>query len=271
MSDERKISQDDLPALQRVLNVADAMEIPIVLVGAGARLLVMDWPFVLPSKRTTADWDFALEVTDWKTFERFRDALRHPHAEQGTSEHRVVIGATPIDLVPFGGVEHPNGEICWPRGKERMTVRGLSEALVFASERASAVPVAPLPLLAALKVIAFAERGQETDKDLRDLYFILTNYARCGNEDRIFDEFTDELGAGLPYDQAGPLLLGRDLARHAKPETLAYVRNELDRLPERLDLYANALLGRCLDEDQRERDLADLHALFAALRRGVGG
>ncbi len=271
MSDERKISQDDLPALQRVRSVADAMEIPIVLVGAGARLLVMDWPFALRSKRTTADWDFALEVPDWETFERFRSSLGQSRAERGASEHRVVIGATPIDLVPFGGVESPVGEICWPRGKERMAVWGLSEALEFASERSSAVPVAPLPLLAALKVIAFAERGSATDKDLRDLHFILTNYARCDNEDRIFDELGDELGAGLPYDQAGPLLLGRDLARHLKPETLARVCGELDRLPERLDLYANALLGRCLDEDQRERDLIDLHALFAALRRGVGG
>lgn len=270
MTDDRKISEDDLPVLQRVRSVADEMELPIVLVGAGARLLVMDWPFALPSKRTTADWDFALEVQNWETFERFRNALGHSRAEPGASEHRIVIGETPIDLVPFGGIESPTGEICWPRGKERMTVRGLSEALACASERASAVPVAPLPLLATLKIIAFAERGNATDKDLRDLYFILTNYARCGNEDRIFDELSDELVAGLPYDQAGPLLLGRDLAQRVKPETLARVRKELDRLPERLDLYANALLGRCLDEEQRERDLIDLHALFAALRRGVG-
>lgn len=35
MTDDRKISEDDLPVLQRVRSVADEMEIPIVLVGAG--------------------------------------------------------------------------------------------------------------------------------------------------------------------------------------------------------------------------------------------
>ena len=97
--------------------------------------------------------------------------------------------------------------------------------------------VASLPGLALLKLIAWSDRGRETNKDAADLYRLLKTYADAGNTDRIYDHEIDLLEA-VGFDMAleGAELLGRDVARICSRDALDQIRSviktahELERL-----------------------------------------
>src|SRR5262249_24487971 len=69
------IDKDHVEALIDLERIAHAHGIVVVMIGAGARLLLLDWKYHLPVRRTSEDWDFATRVRSWNQFERFRDAL----------------------------------------------------------------------------------------------------------------------------------------------------------------------------------------------------
>ena len=49
------------------------------------------------------------------------------------------------------------------------------------------VRVASLAGLALLKLVAWSDRGRETNKDAADLYRLFTAYADAGNTDRLYE------------------------------------------------------------------------------------
>jgi len=51
-------------ALHDLVAVADALGVPLLLIGAVARQLVFDEPYSLPTCRTTRDLDFGVRVPD---------------------------------------------------------------------------------------------------------------------------------------------------------------------------------------------------------------
>lgn len=68
-----------------------------------------------------------------------------------------------------------------------------------------------IPALTALKLLAWHERGLEEEKDARDFYFLLRNYYRAGNENRLYEEAQTVLeSAGFDVELAGATLLGYD-------------------------------------------------------------
>jgi predicted nucleotidyltransferase len=113
-----------------------------------------------------------------------------------------------------------------------MNVAGFEEALASAIsmeiEVGLTVRVASVPGLTLLKLIAWADRGRESNKDAADLYTLLTTYADAGNTDRLYDQEMDLLEA-VAYDMelAGTELLGRDVARICSPQALAQVQSLL--------------------------------------------
>jgi predicted nucleotidyltransferase len=90
----------DLYSLATGLNLAGSL----VVVGATARLLQLDWPCRLPPRRTTTDVDLVLQVRDWPEYRALMDrALAggfHPEREEHRLRHRD--RGTQIDLVPYG-------------------------------------------------------------------------------------------------------------------------------------------------------------------------
>lgn len=142
--------------------------------------------------------------------------------------------AYPLDLLPFGGVERPPNKIVWPPELSIvMNVAGYREALAAAQDVEVAtdfvVPVASLPGLAILKLLAWADRGIENPKDAVDLVTLLRWYGAAGNEDRLYGEEMSLLeGLGYNMDLAGPQLLGKDAARITATETRNQVLALLD-------------------------------------------
>lgn len=201
--------------------VAAPMGIAIVITGAFARDLHLQYRHGIDMQRKTEDIDFGLAVPDWTAFIALKDRLVATGAFQAsaTVAHRLRhCNGLPVDLVPFGNIETRSRTIAWPpRGDTVMDVFGYREALAAAhpimlpgnvSSR-----VVSLPGLALLKLICWQERHyQFPRKDAHDLQLILRHYLSAPNEARLWDEFMAwTLEESFEYELAGPRMLGHDM------------------------------------------------------------
>ena len=73
-----------------------------------------------------------------------------------------------------------------------MSVMGYAEALASALDvhavNGLIIRVVSIPALAALKLLAWDDRGLQDNKDAQDLLFLLQNYHEAGNSDRMYEE-----------------------------------------------------------------------------------
>jgi predicted nucleotidyltransferase len=166
---------DEREALRDFAVIASQNDVPIVLVGASARLLIFDSRYNIRSTRTTGDWDIAVQVVDWEEFDRLEKALtagKTPLFSKGRSMHRIRHNrGVEIDIIPFGGVEKEDGTIVWPQDDQQMNMLGFREvylnAELYDMGGGFVVPVATPPGLAVLKIFAYNDR--QRDDDIRDL------------------------------------------------------------------------------------------------------
>jgi predicted nucleotidyltransferase len=218
-----------------------------------ARDVILYHVFGLETGRATLDVDVAVAVDNWPEFERIKTRL----VETGkvtideNRPHRLFYRAiaegkrSPLDLLPFGGVERRPSEIAWPPDLSVvMNVAGYREALAAAEQvelRAGlVVRVASLPSLAVLKLFAWDDRGLEDARDALDFGALLHSYSEAGNEDRLYgDEMPLLEAVGYDVDLASARLLGKDAARIIGPATRVHVVALLDDLTRRERLAAD--------------------------------
>lgn len=201
--------------------------------GALARDLILSHVFGKETGRATRDVDLGIGIDEWSTLDALRQRLTetgHFSSRPGVA-HRLIYRPSdtpfgiPLDLLPFGGVEHANGTIAWPPGMEIvMNVAGFAEAraaaLMVEIADDLAVPVASLASLAILKLIAWRDRRMETPKDATDFLLIARHYADAGNLDRLYETETALLQAtNFDPDLAGAMLLGKDAATICEADT----------------------------------------------------
>ena len=185
-----------------------------VLIGAAALGCFLDVRW-----RGTADLDLTLAIS----LEEFLDERLIPGWRRDRSiEHRwFAPGGEAVDIIPAGPELLLRGEVQWPRTGHRMSLLGLR----LAFERGVPVPVAPdlavrvapVPVLAVLKIIAYQDRPAERERDLADLAYIFTGYEP---EDRFADDVID---LGMSYDEVGPFLLARTIAAMVNDAERAHV------------------------------------------------
>ncbi len=56
------IEKEHVEAIIDLERIARAQKITVMIIGAGARLLLLDWRHNLPARRTTMDWDLAVRM-----------------------------------------------------------------------------------------------------------------------------------------------------------------------------------------------------------------
>jgi len=224
--------------LQAVGTTCVQLDTAFVVAGATARDILMWHVHGIRPVRATRDVDVAVCAVSWPFHERLVDALvatgqfaRAPKHQQkllfdsGTQGFR-----TELDLVPFGPLEAPPGEIAWPpRGDFVLNVLGFQEAVDTALAVSIgvdiAVPVASLPALALLKLLAWKDRRARQNSDAYDLLFLLTHFHDAGNRERIWDVAPDLLERhGFQPELAAAGLLARDAKRIASPQTHEAIR-----------------------------------------------
>jgi predicted nucleotidyltransferase len=194
--------------------------------GALARDLILLHVFGKNTGRATRDVDLGICIDDWNRLDVLRAHLIQSgnFVVQTGIAHRLIYLPSesafgiPLDLLPYGPIERPDSTIAWPPGKDVvMNVAGFSEARASASMVQIAadlvVPVASLPSLAVLKLIAWHDRHRETPKDATDFLLIARYYADSGNLDRLYETESPLLQAtNFDPELAGAMLLGKDAA-----------------------------------------------------------
>jgi predicted nucleotidyltransferase len=203
-----------------------------VVAGATARDIVLWHVYGIRAERATRDVDVAVCVVSW---DAHRDLISRLEATglfklSGRVEHSMVfedasVGKpSPLDLVPFGPLEAPEGTIKWPKDKAEMNVLGFREAVDTALQvdigEGLTVPVVSLPALALLKLLAWQDRRTIRNTDAGDLLLVIRNYHDAGNKERIWEVATDLLEThNFDADLAAAALLGREARRIALPAT----------------------------------------------------
>ena len=269
-------------ALQAVETAARAAGSDWFVAGASARDWLLQGLYGIDTLRATRDVDFGIAVRDWEAFQRIRQAIAaggefepDPRAAHRLN-HRQVRGFH-IDLVPFGPLAGPGGEIAWPPDRAVvMDVTGFEEAfeaaLPITLEDNFIVRVASLPALAMMKLFAWRDRRHEAPhKDAWDLRLLLRSYEKAGNADRIYDEGAMALEE-FDASRAAARLLGRDVSALLRPGSRSALQSLLDaELPALVEQIAHVgAAGRIgqADLDEGER-AADAMALLTSFRAGL--
>src|ERR1019366_7652770 len=230
------------PATIRVLSavdyVASALNCPFFVAGATARDLMLVNVYGLRPGRATRDIDFGIAVKSWDEFQGLKERMiaTGEFAGDSKAQQRLVYTdratgfSIPVDLIPFRGVASANQMIAWPPDRDVvLNVAGFEEAwgssLPVEVEDGFTVRVASVPGLALLKLIAWADRGVQNNKDAADLYRLLATYSEAGNLDRLYDQESALLESVLfDLEIAGAELLGRDVARIYPAATMEQAR-----------------------------------------------
>jgi predicted nucleotidyltransferase len=263
--------------LAAAAQVAEREGVEFFVAGAAARDLVLEHGYGLKSRRATRDVDLACLIPDWDAYERFRAALAGTGAFAPVSgiAHRLTYrgGALTVDIVPFGGLEKPPGEIAWPPDfATRMGVTGFTDVhdhcIPVTVSSGVVVKVVSLPGFAILKLIAWSERKDQTKRDGADMGFLCRHYGPVCAYARLTGEDYDVLGLE-DYDvgRAGVRLLGRDMVALMRPGTRARVISALaaelaDPSGYRLAL---AIAGHAREEEDFNHALETLRLLRAGI------
>ena len=245
---DRPINPISLAAIRAVTDVADELGLKTFMVGATARIILLESVFGLPPSRATRDIDFAFAVKSWEQFQALKQRLASASSFEQLErvaqrlifkpegiDHRFV-----VDLIPFGGLEAEANMIAWPPDMSiMMNVAGYRDAHAAAVrvevEPGLVISLASIPGIAVLKIFAWIDRGREDPKDAIDLVTLLRQYHEAGNQDRVYADAVSALeDVGYDLELAGAWLLGRDASAMALPTT----KQQLERLfaaPERIE------------------------------------
>jgi predicted nucleotidyltransferase len=240
---DRPVEPITLSVIRKIHKASQALGFPVFLVGAMARIILLENIFGLSAGRATVDVDFAFALDNWEQFRTLKAFLvENANFEESRHlAHRLLMQLPglehkyKVDLIPFGGIETSPNTIAWPPDMDvMMNVAGYSDALAAAVTvevgPGTNIAVASLPGIAVLKLFAWADRGQENPKDAIDLVSLLRSYHEAGNGSRIYEE-KDALAAleTAEYDieLAGAWLLGKDAAVMVSAQTNSDLRTLL--------------------------------------------
>ena len=246
----------DLTAIVKVL------DLPMILVGAGARLIIFDQKF--GEGRGTKDWDVAVSIDSWKTYQKLGEALidGNPPIFQSTkTAHRFGHIATNIDvdIVPFGAIGEPDKQIIWADSGNPMNVLGFEEALSHSTATNIddlEIQVIDIPSFIVLKVFAWGDRRERTKKDLEDIEFILSKYE---DDERAYKELAEELNSGdVKLLDATIYLLGQDIYRMLQDKTLIELNKLLGKMIEKFDYAEDRSFGYMLKVLQKSLNSINL-------------
>lgn len=205
-----------------VTKVTARLSITSFIVGATARDIIFENIYGIPTGIGTQDIDFGVAVASWDHYDQLKLELikseRFTHDKK--ADHRLWIGEAAermkIDLIPFGGLETSDNKIFLPPNSFRMNIAGFREAHESAHLLQIAdglqIGVVSLAGLAMLKFIAYDDKPQERQSDLRDIWFIASKYLDADNEERLYTDGEILNEPGFDVRTVGARFLGRDMS-----------------------------------------------------------
>lgn len=191
-----------------------------VVIGATARDLALQVGRVNIARRATKDVDLAVAASDLAHFQRQIDEVgRQDRAWQ----RRIVLGQ-PVDVVPFGGLESEGNVTV---DGSTVNVLGLAEAAACADHltlpSGGVLPVAPLELIAILKLLAFSDRHPGQTKDADDLRIVLQAASHGTYGEEVWDDDEALSASDFDHELAAAYRLGRRGIACFSPERASMV------------------------------------------------
>ncbi len=259
--------------------VSKALGLELLLVGAQAKVILLENIHGLNPGRATGDIDFAFVVESWDQYNQIKQNLiatgkfrELPKEKQrllyksSLIEHEFI-----VDIIPFGGVQDDKDRIAWPPEMDVvMSVSGYQEALESALlvelNAELTIKVVSLAGLAILKIFAWSERGTVTEnKDALDLLTLLRSYNEAGNTDRIYEMPAPEVLESMSYNPElmGAWLLGYDVAAIADQSTIETIAELIDGKKENLIVQ----MAKSLPGNDGALDVVE--ALLSSFTQGI--
>ena len=186
--DKAKFANDPLyETLASLQKTLEQLNLQLYVVGACARDIAMKVLKVPASARRTADVDVAIALDNWEMFDQISLMLQQNYfkkdtyakqkfyykGEDGTNDYEV-------DIVPFGPLAN-NEVIGWPpEGNPEMSVRCFEDVMKDADtiivDENVRFCIASLSGQFLIKLDAWIDRHLKTDKDARDMFYIIDNF-----------------------------------------------------------------------------------------------
>jgi predicted nucleotidyltransferase len=234
------------------------------LIGASA----MRW-HLGDRSRVTHDIDLILGVS----LDRYPAGLesipgwsRHPKREHTW----IAPGDVYLDVVPAGTDDDGLNVLTWPESGFQMNLAGLrlalDQAVPIEAAPGLSIRLAPLEVIALLKMVSFLDRPHERDRDLEDVALILDEYIGAADDRRYGDEILD---LALQYEEVSPFLLGKMLAAIVNQGEREAVRRFIDLVKGVGDSIAAQARMLAVAPSGWHRDPEELLLRMAALERGL--
>lgn len=236
-----KLPKGLVEVYSQIHGIAAELSVPLLIVGATARDIILVHGYNAAIERGTKDVDFGIEVQNWEHYEVLLTALIEagftPHSKRAHQLDTTDSDGLPweIDLIPFGGVSDVNDQIAWPPKQDFvMSVLGFNEVyrnawdVTLSKSPDTSVKVASPAGILLLKLIAWTERGREDKgKDAIDIYYVIKHYSKIPAV--INALYEQNYMDAQDYDDmnASVMMLADEVASMAQEKTLAHIRKVL--------------------------------------------
>jgi predicted nucleotidyltransferase len=219
------LKPEQVKDLAQLNSVAAQFGAEVTIIGATALLCFIDL------ERFTMDVDLAIAL-DLADFAAFSAELeKRGWIQEPRREHRWhAPGGSMVDLMPAGPNLRAARQIVWPKSEFAMSLVGFGHVFArsvdFPVAKNMRCKVAPPPVIALLKIIAYMDDPYRRQKDLLDLRALFRRYE--DSSDRIFG---DEVFAAQleDIDYANAFLLGLDVGSIAADEEAEIVHSMLGK------------------------------------------
>lgn len=239
-------------AVVRLVRALDAMQRRYCLIGA----LVPRFLMLVPPPERTRDVDVVVDAGSMADVERLvRDLRARGYAAVGPPMRFRDEAGVLVDVIPYGDALAPAGRLRLP-GDIELGVEGFAHLLHHAVHieliPGLQVAVAPLPLYAMLKLVAYADRRQL--KDLNGFLHCARYYEDVEESERRYG--LEHAGEMTPLEFGSAFLLGLDGVPYQDRSLRERLAGLLDRLVDRdgSDLSEAALDAGHLPTDDRWRE-----------------
>lgn len=171
------------PILQELTDYFKASGISFFVIGATARDIIMELHDE-SSGRLTHDLDIAITINDWEQYKTVEESITQlPNFTKDPKQKQrfQYLDKFDLDIVPFGNIMKEDDKIFWPPDEEfAISVLGFpavnEAALKVSIDEDIVIQIASLAGIGLLKIVAWRDRNNKTNKDADDIAFILQNY-----------------------------------------------------------------------------------------------
>ena len=255
-----------LEVLRYIQDATKKMGVSYLLVGGRAVDLLLHNVHGLPIYRPTEDIDFIVALKSWEEFNYLKNQLIKTGDFKNDSkkcQRLIYKEKMPIDLLPFGKLEKPQGSISWPPDGDMIMNPDINAAAeeINIFKNKMVIRIASIPGLMVLKLLAWNDRFEP--KDAQDISILLHKYNLILDEKRLYEDIELLRVLDSDIEKVGAVLLGRDVRMILNAKNINSIKEILNKKEKLLNAIASSLFGSDLEEK-----FATAEKLFEAFCEG---